>query len=338
MIKINIQNESKVKKDFLNMVNPKLTNVNKKENRIYKEVSILDKIDTEIIKCIENCKWNIATVLLIIKSFVESEELILANPKRLNEIKKFIEYGIDTIIGKNRTIINPILSNIFDYDNWIQRKFNGKNNGSYLAERLQINTCPYCNRAYTFTLSNGNKSIVRPEFDHFFNKSTYPYLSLSLYNLIPSCHTCNHIKSDKEFNICTHFHPYIEGFDNKVLFTINPKNIDFLNKIDNFDICIKIKNNHDKKLYEKAERNLKDLELDKLYEHHKDYVKELIWRKQVYSEGYIHELFKEYEGSIFSNEEEIRRMVLGNYTELEDLIKRPLSKLTRDIAEELGLI
>jgi hypothetical protein len=58
-----------------------------------------------------------------------------------------------------------------------------------LAKSLNINTCLYCNINSIYTVINEeNEKILRPEFDHFFDKATYPILSLSIYNLIPSCH------------------------------------------------------------------------------------------------------------------------------------------------------
>lgn len=46
--------------------------------------------------------------------------------------------------------------------------------------------CPYCgiNEVY--------------EVDHFFPKSKYQQYSVCLHNLLPACHACNHIKSDKD--------------------------------------------------------------------------------------------------------------------------------------------
>ena len=41
---------------------------------------------------------------------------------------------------------------------------------------------------------------------------------------------------------------------------------------------------------------------------------------------------------LFSSDEELIRTIFGNYIREEELLKRPLSKLTRDILEELGLI
>jgi len=38
--------------------------------------------------------------------------------------------------------------------------------GKWLAKKLDVRTCPYCNRQYTFTVEVGTRDI-RPEFDHF---------------------------------------------------------------------------------------------------------------------------------------------------------------------------
>jgi len=63
----------------------------------------------------------------------------------------------------------------------------------WLQQQLRVDTCPFCNRIYTSTLFRGN---IRPAFDHFYPKSVYPYLAISLFNLIPICDVCNKAKSD----------------------------------------------------------------------------------------------------------------------------------------------
>lgn len=74
------------------------------------------------------------------------------------------------------------------YTNFCNRNF-----GRTWAQRIGVTTCPYCNRSYIFTSS---KSGTRPQYDHYFPKSKYPYLALSMYNLIPCCSICNGLKHD----------------------------------------------------------------------------------------------------------------------------------------------
>ncbi|CAH1527038.1 conserved hypothetical protein [Vibrio owensii] len=90
-----------------------------------------------------------------------------------------------------------------------------------LCKSIAPRLCPYCNRNHTPVVMSEDKEFSRPEIDHFLPKSIYPMFAISLYNLIPSCHTCNHIKSnvnvvarnkDGEMNyqLC---HPHLESDD-----------------------------------------------------------------------------------------------------------------------------
>ena len=58
----------------------------------------------------------------------------------------------------------------------------------------------------------------------------------------------------------------------------------------------------------------------------------------MYNESYIEELMKNYEGTLFKNKEDLLRLIFGGYISDEDLGKRPLSKLTKDILEQLEII
>ena len=81
------------------------------------------------------------------------------------------------------------------------------------------------------------------------------------------------------------------------------------------------------------EENIKTFKLEELYKQHKDIVLELLIKKVYYPKSYIEEL----KGFGFS-EDEVYRYLLCNYKKNEDLHKRPLSKLMKDISEELDLI
>jgi hypothetical protein len=50
------------------------------------------------------------------------------------------------------------------------------------------------------------------------------------------------------------------------------------------------------------------------------------------------ELMQNYEGTLFKNEEDILRLITCGYVDDKDLHKRPLSKLIKDISEELELL
>lgn len=56
------------------------------------------------------------------------------------------------------------------------------------------------------------------QFDHFYDKSDYPYLSMSLYNLIPSCSSCNHQKRITQLDI--RYNPYFKAISYEFHFKV----------------------------------------------------------------------------------------------------------------------
>ncbi|MFS4469869.1 hypothetical protein [Chryseobacterium sp. T20] len=278
-----------------------------------------------------------------VKKNKQGYSILTALPKELQLFKEKFEedYGalLDLSYGKTEdpdyTYRDDLLKVFYysSYDKW---------NPYELAKKIAINVCPYCNRSYTFLLGNDLKKGTRFEFDHFFDKATYPYLALSLYNLVPSCHVCNsNLKGSSIFNLGDNIHPFIEGFSEDILFSIAPKNIDFVNGKSSA-YRVKFKKNElstwDNKKIKAAIRNISTFKLSGLYNMHKDYINEIIQKSQIYNDDYIKDLFKKYEGTLFSSEDDVRRMVLGNYLHETDFSKRPLSKLTRDIARELKIM
>jgi len=236
--------------------------------------------------------------------------------------------------GKDKTYRDDVLK-VFYYNNYNKWK------AYELANKISTNVCPYCNRNYTIVLGSDASKGTRFEFDHFFDKATYPYLALSFYNLIPSCHICNStLKGTDKFNIEDNIHPYLEGFSDNIVFSLAPRNINFINgKSSSYRIKFKKHrlNQFSNKKIGAAFNNIKTFKLAQLYNMHKDYVNEIIQKSVIYNDDYIKDLFLKYGGTLFSSEDEVRRMVLGNYIQESDFSKRPLSKLTRDIARELKI-
>jgi len=213
-----------------------------------------------------------------------------------------------------------------------------------LAAKLNIKVCPYCNRNYTFTIQSKNGS-TRPVFDHFYDKGKYPFLALSFYNLIPSCHICNSsFKCQKPFSTKTHLHPYLDDFNSIARFSFKPLDVAVYQKLINFDYK-KLELNFEKAHiaikdidFAKAKKNIEDFGLRELYGEHKDIVLELIQKAEMYNDSYIDELMKNYEGTLFKNREDLTRLIFGGYITDEEISDRPLSKLTKDILEQLEII
>jgi hypothetical protein len=259
----------------------------------------------------------------------------LANKR--GKVFDFLKDNLEIILkGKPEVLEGDVANKIPPYNeqdkiaiqkifNYISFKRASNYNASKLADNLQVNVCPYCNRQYTFTIikKSPKKVITRPDFDHFFPQDAFPYLGLSFYNLVPSCKICNSLKHNNKWDLEKSIHPYIEGFKD-CKFSLVPKKdmgIDFFyGRTEAFDIIFNNKT-------AKSETNITDLLLLRLYEEHKDYVSEILKRSVVYSDSYINQLYSQFEGTLFSNIGDVKRMITSNYPAEEDLGKRILSKL-----------
>jgi hypothetical protein len=201
----------------------------------------------------------------------------------------------------------------------------------WIIEQLDILVCPYCNREYVFKFEDTvkDKAKVIATFDHYYDKDRYPFLSVSLYNLIPSCYICNSkFKHNKNFYEIKHLHPYIDDFDSLVKFKLEINSVGFYYKEEEFQIKL---DTNDKK----AENTIKTFRLNEIYKQYKDIVLEIIKRNIIYNDDYIDELIKKYEGTLFNSKDELIDLIYCNYMDKKDINKRPLSKLTKDILEEI---
>lgn len=202
-------------------------------------------------------------------------------------------------------------------------------------EKINLHVCPYCNRNFIFNFNKKNSKEATAQLDHFFDKSTYPYLAICMYNLVPSCGTCNQRKSKDKRTV---FYPFEESFNQNAKFIYDGIKTDLKNqKLDFFDekrISLKIEVIDEKS---KVKNHKEVFNIENLYENHKDIVKELLQKRVIYSDSYIDELFSQYGGKVFSSREELLRLLTCGYVTDEDINKRPLSKLIKDISEDLGI-
>lgn len=301
----------------------------------------------------------------MIKINLENEEDILKNHvekvqqyinfealqhREKSYIKQNIEYFLKAKPDEFEDVITKIKQNNIDKnrlkkafvggknkgENFGYTKFSSKGTTTYnaydLAQKLKINVCPYCNRNYTFTIKDKNSKSTRPDFDHFYDKGTHPILALSFYNLIPSCILCNsRLKSTAKFSTIKYLHPYKDSFNDYAKFRLKIINSKFFYDEKGFDLKLETSD-------VKAEKIKEAFALETLYQEHKDIALELIQKAQIYNESYIDELYQKYEGTLFKNREDLLRLISGGYIEDKDINKRPLSKLIKDISEELDLI
>lgn len=255
------------------------------------------------------------------------KKLVLADTSQFNEIitwfRKINSNVDDTHSDFNRVLYNIFVKNLYE----IPARFNK----AEFIRNINIDTCPYCNRNYIYTLTNKGK--IKPEIDHFFPKSKYPYFGISFFNLIPSCQTCNgkSAKGELDPEIEKMISPYeIQNTD--FIFTYKIISVDVLSPLNGKSgVSVVLKYN------QKFAGNNRVFRLSKLYKKHDDHALELMVKSQVKYGEKVRNYLNSYRGITFSDSE-INRMIIGNYTNLEDLHKRPLSKMYRDIAIKEGLI
>ena len=188
------------------------------------------------------------------------------------------------------------------------------------VEELQITVCPYCNRNFV----NSTYKRTMCDLDHFYDKKTYPILAVSFHNLVPVCHVCNHAKASKSISYSPHNMKF--NTDDLLSFDFFIDGMDFLS--DNQQIGIEIDCGRE------FETNVRELKLREVYQIHSDIVQECIKKAIMFNPKYMTDLFNTYNG-LFESEEELYRIVFGNYMEESFYGKRPLSKLTKDVLSKL---
>jgi 5-methylcytosine-specific restriction endonuclease McrA len=286
------------------------------------KITITQEIQDEYVKTIKQVLLTPKTKKFTVKTtrfytFLKNELSI----NRYSQVFNLLtNHDIHNLIRQYRTI--PTDEKNYDIYNDFRKEWANK-----LVTLTNVKVCPYCNRNF---IVNFNKRETTVELDHFFPKSKYPYLAISLYNLIPSCHTCNHKKDNKKLKI----YPYTESINDYVKFSFKLNKLPF--SLENIDL-LTIKKKNTRRNRKKINNYEKVLNISTLYANHKDIIIDLIQKEAIYNESYLDELLTQYEGTLFKNREDLQRIISGGYVSDEEIGKRPLSKLVKDISDELGL-
>jgi hypothetical protein len=272
-----------------------------------------------------------------------AKEKNLINYLSLDAYKKVINFKteVDNLSKVKWLGWKEILEDIFDYESFTKEKISW--NAYDLVSAININVCPYCNRNYITTLINGDKR-TRAVLDHYYAKSLYPYLALSLYNLIPCCYVCNSsFKGDKDFYKNEAIYPYEEDFSNAALFKTDfsdtePYDYKYLLGLSKeFKLKINIVTSDDV-LKNKIENSISTFKLENLYDSHRDYVRDLIRNAIVNNKSRIEEIYKLFSGDLFKSKNEVMQSMYLTYIDNENVGKRSLAKLAQDILKEIDVL
>lgn len=277
--------------------------------------------------------------------------------------------------SKGRKNAKECCNRIFDYTGFLK----GQDEAYWLLRELNVRVCPYCNRIYTVTLPSRKElkrgeefKATRATFDHFYCKSDYPYLAVSLFNLIPSCYSCNLNKSNSGEKIV---YPYEQGFGKDAVFRViadfseearkQPGNIlNFLHGESDFfyikfmgkkDIYLwegvpleeRLSGIEDIDLQKRIIASIRKFKLEELYKEHKPEIKDILRNRYYFNEQYVKSVIcpmlrakiKKSDNKIL-DEEDIEKMAMDmlffSRIQPEEWGQRPLSKLISDILEQLS--
>lgn len=264
------------------------------------------------------------------------EKLILAPFKELEYIHNKICANADDIFyetiidadGNEKQSLKKKWESIYGlYDKLIRKSINTE-----LVKKYELSSCPYCNENYIFNRKKAKgKTYAMAQLDHFYPRDEFPIFAVSLYNLVPSCSTCNHMKTTEEIGVSPHDHSY--DFSNMRI-TYTPCTGNWIENSNDIRLDFVYKNDEYKA---KMELNLETLGIKYSYSMHTDYVQEILKKAQIYGPEMRNSLMTQFP-DLFSSEEELLRIIFGNYIDIKDTLKRPLAKLTQDLLEELGII
>ena len=231
---------------------------------------------------------------------------------------------------------------LFSYDEFPNHR--GEWNRHKLLSLMEIEVCPYCQRNYISSFEENNDKRTTADLDHFYPKSLYPFLALSLYNFIPSCQICNsRFKGSKD--TYNSVYPYEESFDDlgakfntskEIIYGIlGEKDFEFFVNIDYGNL-----KNED---IEKIKNSISNLGLDKVYKKsHNHYIKELLDNIEKYPKNYLESCVEIFDG--YDKDENKKEKIIKYFIDIvkEPYRKRiengePLAKLTKDILDEFKI-
>ena len=267
-------------------------------------------------------------------------------------------YLRDIIINKNtyeelsknliKININKLnLDLLHEYSNFTSRdslKRNTEMNAIKLYNEINIKVCPYCNLS-NISLYKTSKATKRGHLDHFYPKEKYPYLALSLYNLVPSCYYCNsNFKGSKEVSLDKYIHPYFDNFGSNAKFDYIPSELNLDTDYDeifgelNYLIVFKYRGDENRIRNNNILFQLvydRDNNVVGVYQEELDYVEDLINKIRRYPKSKINEISR-----VFNNESDYKNVfedIFGRKVAQKEMINISKSKLRKDILDKYSI-
>ncbi len=322
------------------------------EEKLQKRLKVLKELQ-EHCDCSEDvkseyclCKYTVTEKEKYIKVYCyiidNLKEIIIGNIDTLKSHITIIEREIENLSGDCESQLRKDINSFFGsfYEDSFVKGISLKRNEVYWGayeylRHLEILVCSYCNSQFTFLIDENGKT--RPDLDHFLSKKKYPYLAISLFNLVPSCKICNSsFKGEKETSFEGYFNPFESGVADYIKFkrTIDKDTKDYVQAIlgakSDMKIEINIGDNAPLKIKNKIMGNCKLFQLEEVYKFHTLYVQKTILQFTVYNTVYQKQLAGTFP-KIFDSQLEWHRLLIPSISDFKSTI---LGKLTHDILNE----
>ena len=231
------------------------------------------------------------------------------------------------------------VKNVFAYSKFSKKEEeDAKSWDAYMFAKgiIRGRTCPYCNQNYTFVIEDNEedgRKICRPSIDHFYPQHEYPYLALSLYNMVPCCEVCNmRLKQMKKMQLEI-LNPYEFDMDEAFRFEFQ---FDMLDEKKGITMRMNPFNEDYIKTFQEYK---KTFHLELLYNEHQATARKIYERYQKYGDGYFKQLQRLLgdgeQKEVAINEEEMRELRWSHIPSKEEILDEPLNKMRKDLIEHL---
>ena len=267
--------------------------------------------------------------------FFDSKETTEANFRKLicadyKQIRNLYRYIKDKSLNKHESecfekdssgkrMRKKLYQDYFDtYESVRDSTRKNKKMSVRVIEESGIVVCPYCNRDYV-NCRAGNKAGA--QLDHFYNRADYPILALCLYNFIPSCYNCNHIKSAKADKVIS---PFDSRYDMDKLIKFSYNSLTDVLKINTKNTKVKT--------------HIDTLRLREAYSIHKVDAKELYDKKEEYVDSLIDEMnvmLKPLKKKV--DKKHVYSIVFTEELNTNDYKKKSLAKMKADLMKDLKI-
>lgn len=278
-------------------------------------------------------------------------------------LNRFYDYMVGKL-GKSKKNIDEIAKTLKSFDAFkkqqqkkldklnarIEKVFNydllSPKDKTEIIDNSKIEVCPYCNRNYVKNVDiiekTKAKKVIRKQLsnlDHFYPKKYFALFSISLYNFVPSCYSCNcAYKSERNYLI-----PYLYSMKKSsyMSFSLDTDKKELsasqiLGWNNDYRICVHPLKACSKEEKKAAKNEIKLFDLEMQYSIHKDFAKDFLYKKNILNKTNfrnILELILKNEKVVIT-EELIQRLMYGVNFDEEQYLHQPLSKLAHDLNEK----